>query len=68
MYRNLNAECARAGVTKKMIANEVLHIQPSTLSIKLKKDDGFKINEAQKIKEYLKSSLTLEDLFKFEQD
>ena len=49
MYRNLNAECAKAGITKLELAEKILEISPSTLWRKTKLRDGFKINEALKI-------------------
>lgn len=66
MYRNLNAECARLGVTQKYLAEKVLNITPSTLSIKLKDPHGLKLIEAKKIKEFLHSDLPIDELFQFD--
>ena len=50
MYRNLNAECARVGITKSDLAEKVLNISPSTLWRKTKLKDGFKVSEELKFK------------------
>lgn len=67
MYRNLNAECARVNVTRKELAKKALKIQPTTLSNKLKDDNGLKLAEAKKIKEYLHTDLSLDELFMYEE-
>lgn len=66
MYRYLNAECARAGITKEDLAKKILNISPSTLWRKTKLRDGFKVNEAIKIQEALNSSLSINKLFEFD--
>lgn len=66
MYRTLNAECARANVTKRELAINALNIKPTTLSLKLKRDDGLKLSEAVAIKKYLHSDLTIDELFDLE--
>lgn len=66
MYRNLNAECARVGITKAELAEKVLGISPSTLWRKTKLRDGFKVTEAIRIQETLKSKLSIEELFEFD--
>ncbi len=66
MYPNVNAECARKGITRKFLAQQVLHITPGTLSKKLKKRNGFSFEEAQKIQEYLNPGMDLNKLFEFD--
>lgn len=66
MYRYLNAECARAGVTKEELAKNILNISPSTLWRKTKLRDGFKVSEAIKIQEALNSTLSIKKLFEFD--
>lgn len=66
MYRNLNAELARAGITRQELAREALHITPTTLSHKMNCDDGFLIKEAILIKKYLKTDISIDELFKFD--
>lgn len=68
MYRNLNAECARAHITKHELALNALGITPTTLSLKLKKKDGLKLCEAKAIQNYLKTDLTIDELFEYEED
>lgn len=65
MYRNLNAECARAGVTKNELA-KVLNIAPSSLWRKLRMRSGLKFCEAAAIKDFLKADIPLETLFEFD--
>lgn len=62
MYPNLKAEMARKGVTGGMLAN-VLDITESTFSQKLNRKSDFSFGEAIQIKSFLKSELTLEELF-----
>ena len=66
MYRNLNAECARAGITRNELAQDILKISPSSLWRKMKLRDGFKISEAVKVKQALNSQIPIEDLFEFD--
>lgn len=66
MYRNFNAECARAGISKSDIAQNVLGISPSTLSWKEKAPGRFRIDECIEIKKFLKTDLPLEFLFEFD--
>ena len=62
MYNNLRAEMARNRVTGNDLA-EVLKIRPATFSEKMTGKSGFTFAEAQMIKSYLGTSLTLEELF-----
>lgn len=62
MYPNLRAEMARKRVTGNDLA-EVLNIRPATFSEKMNGKSGFTFAEAQIIKAYLGTSLSLEELF-----
>ena len=62
MYPNLRAEMARYRITGAEIA-ELLGILPSTVSSKINGKTDFTLSEAVKIKEFLHTSLTLEELF-----
>lgn len=63
MYPNLEAELARARMTKKKLS-EKLGITPSTLSLKLLGKSELSFYEAVKIKTILKVSIPIEELFK----
>lgn len=63
MYRNLEAEIRRQGLTKFKLAS-LLQMQPSTLSQKLNGKSDFTLKEAFKIKQVLKvETISLEILF-----
>lgn len=62
MYKNLEAEFKRNGLTRTKIA-AVLNLHVSTLSNKLTKNDRLKLCEAVKIKNEFFPDLTLEYLF-----
>lgn len=62
MYRNLEAELRRNGITREKIA-EILGVTISTASEKLTKPNRLKIDEANKIKLALFPTLTLDYLF-----
>lgn len=62
MYRNLEAELARQGITKTKVANE-LGITLGTLSLKLKGKYNVTLSEAIKIKKILEVNLPIEYLF-----
>jgi DNA-binding XRE family transcriptional regulator len=62
MYRNLEAELARQGITKTKVANE-LGITLGTLSLKLKGKYNVTLSEAIKIKNILDVDLPIEYLF-----
>lgn len=66
MYRNLNAECARVGISKNELAKKALNITPSSLWRKLRTREGFKFCEATDIKKYLKTDIPLEILFEYD--
>ncbi len=64
MFRNLEAEIKRQGLTKSNLAN-LLHMQPSTLSQKLTGKSDFTLAEAFKIQKLLKAeTISLDILFK----
>jgi transcriptional regulator with XRE-family HTH domain len=62
MYRNLEAEFARQGITKTKVAQE-LGITLGTLSLKLNGKYKLTLPEAIKIKKILNVDLTIEYLF-----
>ena len=62
MYRNLEAEIARQGMTKTQIA-EQLGITLGTLSLKLNGKYKLTLPEAIRIKKILNVDLTIEYLF-----
>ena len=62
MYPNLRAEMARNRVTGNELA-EALNIRPATFSEKMNGKSEFTFAEAKFIKEYLGTTLTLEELF-----
>lgn len=62
MYRNLEAELARAGITKKQLA-DFLQVKPSTICEKLSKPSRLKLCEAKAIRTRFFPSLTMEYLF-----
>nr|DAX63388.1 MAG TPA: SOS-response transcriptional repressor [Caudoviricetes sp.] len=62
MYKNLEAELARNGITRIDIA-EVLQLNISTVSNKLTIPKRLKLYEAVKIKEAFFPDLTLDYLF-----
>lgn len=62
MYRNLEAEMARAGITQGRLAKE-LGITPTTLSLKLNGKSNLSLRECVKIKRFLGTSETIDYLF-----
>ena len=62
MYKNLEAEMIRNGVTRNMVADE-LHINVSTLSAKMNVPDRMKLCEAQRIQKVFFPQLELSYLF-----
>ena len=62
MYPNLNAELARAGVTRLMLAAK-LGVTPGTLSLKLNGKSELSLAECVKIKEIVAPDKSLEYLF-----
>lgn len=62
MYRNLEAELARKGITKTKMAEE-LGLTLGTLSLKLSGKSNLTLPEAVKIKKALAVELSIEYLF-----
>ena len=63
MFRNLEAELARSGMTKQRLASEI-GCTPSTLSLKLCGRSPITLSEAAKIKRAIGVTVPLEELFK----
>ena len=62
MYRNLEAEMVRKGITQNQLA-ELLKLNSSTVSLKMNGKRDFSLNEAMRIKELLNVDIPLEKLF-----
>lgn len=62
MYRNLAAEMARKGATRRDVA-KVLGCSPGTVSLKLRGKAILTLPEAQAIKEFLGVDVPIEELF-----
>ena len=62
MYKNLEAELARSGMTKGDLA-KALQIRPTTLSNKLSGKSIITLAEALKIKCILGVNMSIEELF-----
>lgn len=62
MYRNLEAELVRAGITKREMAKRI-GCTPATLSLKLNGKAPLYFSEAVRIKEALKIDMPLDKLF-----
>lgn len=62
MYRNLEAELVRAGITKQTLAKKI-GCAPSTLYMKLNGMSPVNLAEAQKIKQIIGVEMSLEELF-----
>lgn len=62
MYRNLDAEMARAGITQYQLASE-LGITPTTMSLKLNGKSILSLKECVRIKRALKTDCTVDYLF-----
>ena len=62
MYPNLNAEMARAGITRSALA-EKLGITPSTLSLKLNGKSELSFGECVRIKKIIGTDIKIEQLF-----
>lgn len=63
MFRNLNAEMARAGHNQSTIAKS-LKCSQSTLSLKLNGKAPISLEEALTIKQILNTDIPLEELFR----
>ncbi|ABR47064.1 phage protein [Alkaliphilus metalliredigens QYMF] len=62
MYRNLEAEMVREGISRKDLA-ELLEVRYATIIDKLKGKFGFTLDEAFKIRNSFFSDLSFEYLF-----
>ncbi|RKJ37886.1 XRE family transcriptional regulator [bacterium 1XD42-1] len=62
MYRNLEAELVRAGLSKQELAKKI-GCTPSTLSMKLNGKSPLSLAEASKIKQIVGVDISLEELF-----
>lgn len=62
MYKNLEAELARANMTKKKLAEEMKRT-PTTMSLKLSGRANLTLKECMEIKEILQTTIPLEELF-----
>lgn len=62
MYKNLEAELKRKGITRADVA-EAVGINIATVSEKLTKENRLKLSEAMKIKDCFFPDLSLEYLF-----
>jgi len=62
MYRNVDAELKRNGMTRGKLA-EAMHLSPSTMSLKLNGKSLITLSEALKVKEVLRVDMALEELF-----
>lgn len=66
IFRNLEAELARAGISKSTLAR-VLSVSVSTLYAKLRGEREFKLEEMERIRSYLEretgSELTIDYIF-----
>lgn len=62
MYPNLDAEMARRKITRSMLA-EILHVTPTTLSLKLNGKSNLSLEECVKIKHALNIEEPIEYLF-----
>jgi DNA-binding XRE family transcriptional regulator len=67
MYRNLEAEMTRQGITRKNIAT-ILNVRYGTVVEKLNGKYEFKLNEAFTIKKEIFPNLDFEYLFQKEED
>lgn len=66
MYPNLRAEMARHKVTAAELAKAV-GVTNGTMSQKMNGKFGFSLDEANTIKETLKTDLTIEELFEIKE-
>ncbi|NCB52868.1 MAG: XRE family transcriptional regulator [Clostridia bacterium] len=62
MFRNLDAELKRKGMTRGDLA-KAMNITPSTMSMKLNGKSGLTLNEAMRIKAILDVDIPIEQLF-----
>jgi transcriptional regulator with XRE-family HTH domain len=62
MFRNLDAELKRKGMTRGDLA-KAMNITPSTMSMKLNGKSGLTLKEALRIKDILNVDIPIEQLF-----
>ncbi len=62
MYRNLDAELRRKGITRGALAKR-MHIAPTTMSLKLNGKSDISLKEAMQIKDILGVDIPIEVLF-----
>lgn len=62
MYRNLKAEIARRGISRKELAT-VIGCTEGTISMKMNEKSSFTIPEALAIKKFLNVDCSLDELF-----
>ena len=62
MYKRLESEMVLHNVTRKDLA-DAIGVQYNTILLKLRGVYGFTLDEAFKIKEFLKTDLPLDELF-----
>ena len=67
MYPNVEAELARARMTKRMLSKQ-MGITQGTLSLKLSGKSNLTFPEAIKIKRLLRVDIPIEELFKEEKE
>lgn len=67
MYPNVEAELARARMTKRMLSKQ-MEITQGTLSLKLSGKSDLTFPEAIKIKRLLRVDIPIEELFKEEKE
>ena len=67
MYPNIMFEKLIKRVTNQDIA-KMLDVRPATITDKMKGRSAWTLPEALAIKDFLRSELTLEELFKWEDD
>lgn len=63
VYENLNAEMARRKIPQYRLA-EALGITPTTLSLKLQGKSDLSLKECMEIKAFLKTDISVDELFK----
>lgn len=63
MYRELEAKIAYKGISKKMLADDI-GMNYNTLLSKMSGKSKFTLDEAVRIKAYLKEDISIEELFR----
>ncbi len=63
MYKELEAQIAYRGISKKQLATDI-NMKYSTFLTKMSGKSKFTLDEAVCIKEYLKEDIAIEELFK----